>query len=244
MSLLTSASPWTNDNISKKRMPSLRKTLKKQMPIKTDFIEEEDEGSSNSLNSMPSLDEIKVENKQNEERIQKIINAMNEVKENEDGSSLSDFKPLSHPVIKDRNQVLGKEAESEIPRMDNDLLPNNVNRIEKTSGNFSSSQPDLNASSNPYHVRPFSNYGKIYRPPSVSTPSQYYQKFPASQTNNASLTNHKLMEKINYMIHLLEQQQNEKTSNITEEFILYVFLGIFIIFIVDSFSRGNSKYIR
>jgi hypothetical protein len=35
----------------------------------------------------------------------------------------------------------------------------------------------------------------------------------------------------------------EKTANITEEFILYAFLGVFIIFIVDSFSRGG-KYIK
>jgi high-affinity K+ transport system ATPase subunit B len=53
----------------------------------------------------------------------------------------------------------------------------------------------------------------------------------------------KIMEKINYMIHLLEEQQNEKTNNITEEFILYTFLGVFIIFVVDSFSR-SGKYSR
>jgi hypothetical protein len=53
----------------------------------------------------------------------------------------------------------------------------------------------------------------------------------------------KLMEKINYMIHLLEEQQLEKTSNITEEFVLYSFLGVFIIFIVDSFAR-SGKYTR
>jgi hypothetical protein len=53
----------------------------------------------------------------------------------------------------------------------------------------------------------------------------------------------KLMEKINYMIHLLEEQQNEKTNNITEEFILYTFLGVFIIFVVDSFAR-SGKYTR
>ena len=45
------------------------------------------------------------------------------------------------------------------------------------------------------------------------------------------------------MIHLLEEQRTEKTSNITEEFILYTFLGVFIIFVVDSFAR-SGKYIR
>ena len=45
------------------------------------------------------------------------------------------------------------------------------------------------------------------------------------------------IDKLNYMIHLLEEKQDEKTNNVTEEVILYSFLGVFIIFIVDSFSR-------
>ena len=56
-------------------------------------------------------------------------------------------------------------------------------------------------------------------------------------------TDNKLMEKINYMIHLLEEQQSEKTANVMEEFILYVFLGVFVIFTVDAFSR-SGKYTR
>ena len=45
------------------------------------------------------------------------------------------------------------------------------------------------------------------------------------------------------MINLLEEQQDEKTNNVTEEVVLYSFLGVFIIFIVDSFSRVG-KYVR
>jgi hypothetical protein len=52
-----------------------------------------------------------------------------------------------------------------------------------------------------------------------------------------------LMTKLNYMINLLEQSQDEKTNNVTEEIILYCFLGIFIIFVVDSFVRVG-KYVR
>ena len=52
-----------------------------------------------------------------------------------------------------------------------------------------------------------------------------------------------LLEKLNYMITLLEQQQDDRTNNVTEEVILYSFLGIFIIFIVDSFARVG-KYVR
>lgn len=52
-----------------------------------------------------------------------------------------------------------------------------------------------------------------------------------------------LFKKINYMISLLEDQQDEKTNTITEEVILYSFLGIFIIFIADTFVRAG-KYVR
>jgi hypothetical protein len=55
--------------------------------------------------------------------------------------------------------------------------------------------------------------------------------------------NNQLISKLNYIIHLLEEQHNEKTNHITEELILYLFLGIFIIFVLDSFARA-SKYIR
>lgn len=52
-----------------------------------------------------------------------------------------------------------------------------------------------------------------------------------------------LLKKLNYMITLLEDQQDEKTNNVTEEVILYSFLGIFIIFIADTFVRAG-KYTR
>jgi hypothetical protein len=56
-------------------------------------------------------------------------------------------------------------------------------------------------------------------------------------------SNDVLLNKINYMINLLEDQQDERTNNVTEEVVLYSFLGIFIIFVVDSFARVG-KYTR
>ena len=52
-----------------------------------------------------------------------------------------------------------------------------------------------------------------------------------------------LLEKINYMIYLLEQQKKEKSKHTTEEFVLYSFLGVFVIYIADSFAR-SGRYIR
>jgi hypothetical protein len=65
----------------------------------------------------------------------------------------------------------------------------------------------------------------------------------AAAANNVYGTNDIIMQKINYMINLLEEQQDEKTNNVTEEVVLYSFLGIFIIFVVDSFARVG-KYTR
>ena len=69
------------------------------------------------------------------------------------------------------------------------------------------------------------------------------QKFNAVNNSNIEYDNNKLLTKLDYIIHLLEEQHNEKTNHITEELILYLFLGIFIIFVLDSFARA-SKYIR
>ena len=52
-----------------------------------------------------------------------------------------------------------------------------------------------------------------------------------------------LMKKMEKILYLLEAQQDEKTGHVTEELILYSFLGVFIIFIVDSFARAG-KYVR
>ena len=68
----------------------------------------------------------------------------------------------------------------------------------------------------------------------------YYNQM--SQHNTGGNQNH-LIEKLNYMIELLEEQKNEQTGHIMEELILYAFLGIFIIFIIDSFARAG-KYTR
>jgi hypothetical protein len=62
------------------------------------------------------------------------------------------------------------------------------------------------------------------------------------QSNNNSYED-PIMAKLNYMTSLLEQNQDERTSNVFEEVILYSFLGIFVIFIVDSFTRVG-KYVR
>ena len=77
-----------------------------------------------------------------------------------------------------------------------------------------------------------------------SNPSnRLYHRMNYEQASNVAPSQDVLLQKINYMITLLEDQQDEKTNNVTEEVVLYSFLGIFIIFIVDSFAKVG-KYVR
>lgn len=66
---------------------------------------------------------------------------------------------------------------------------------------------------------------------------QHYQSVESNDSNQV------LIEKLNYMINLLEEQQDQKTGSVTEEVVLYSFLGVFIIFVVDSFAKVG-KYTR
>jgi len=68
-----------------------------------------------------------------------------------------------------------------------------------------------------------------------------YHSSETSSSNNDS--NQVLIEKLNYMINLLEEQQDQKLGSVTEEVVLYSFFGVFIIFVVDSFTK-IGKYTR
>ena len=62
---------------------------------------------------------------------------------------------------------------------------------------------------------------------------------PASYPN----TNNDLLKRLDKILYLLEEEKNDQSHLITEELILYVFLGVFIIYVLDSFVRAG-KYVR
>jgi hypothetical protein len=74
--------------------------------------------------------------------------------------------------------------------------------------------------------------------------SQLNRQQGQNETNYYSTdSNQVLIDKLNYVINLLEENQDKRTNNVTEEVVLYSFLGVFMIFIVDSFARVG-KYVR
>jgi hypothetical protein len=89
----------------------------------------------------------------------------------------------------------------------------------------------------------YSNFNDSYKTNLDYLNTQYQNESLNNSGPNATYNNTQLLSKLDYIIHLLEEQHNEKTNHITEELILYLFLGIFIIFVLDSFARA-SKYIR
>ena len=80
----------------------------------------------------------------------------------------------------------------------------------------------------------------------IPSPKNYYSSKSSDFSTNSYVqndSNQVLIEKLNYMINLLEEQQDQKTGSVTEEVVLYSFLGVFIIFVIDSFTKVG-KYVR
>ena len=76
--------------------------------------------------------------------------------------------------------------------------------------------------------------------------SDYYKNYlknVEANRNLESISNNELLKKLDNILYLLEDQNEERNSYVTEELILYVFLGIFIIYVLDSFVRVG-KYTR
>ena len=237
MSLIMSASPWNNhDASSKKRVSTMRKTIKKSLATAEEDNEQEIEAP------LTTFEEDQQKNTDREERVSKLLNNMSSVLQENDGNKLADFQPIPLPDMQKRTDTetstYGRNGEDNLPPLPNHLQLQPPKVISDTSS-FSPSSRDLGKSSSMIPQDPYSNYRKIYEPSRMRVQNRFEQPHLSS----SMIPNDKFMEKINYMIYLLEQQQNEKTSNITEEFILYTFLGIFIIFVVDSFAR-TGKYIR
>jgi hypothetical protein len=148
-----------------------------------------------------------------------------------------------------------------IPTMPAFTMNQTPNEDEDNENTYSASPIDYLRSS-PSSPTMFSDYLSSYSssnyvvPPNLSQysyptmrpstkASEIEQMFSmdSASTIEGDRTQQILLEKINYMIYLLEQQKKEKNKHTTEEFVLYSFLGVFVIYIADSFAR-SGRYIR
>jgi hypothetical protein len=238
-SLITSASEWINDdNLNKKRTPTIRRNTKQRINLQgmgepDDYLTQSNQQIDNFKNSEPmSINDVQLAAQDRNTRVTELLDKITSADTDTDNKKLSNFNPISHPSInvkKDMND--NTEVRNYIPQFPSYL----------EASNNSKSQPN-NYTGDDSKINKLSNYSISYDAP-VKLQNNNQPYYANMGLNNTMPRDDKLMEKINYMIHLLEEQQLEKTSNITEEFVLYTFLGVFIIFIVDSFAR-SGKYTR
>ena len=156
------------------------------------------------------------------QKVKQFLNSMNIKQWNnddEDDDNLADFKSMEPLPPPDITNFPDDKQEDQNFNLNN---PEQIQQLQVPAS--------YNHLENPENLKEsYKNY------------INYYTKAASSGALNH--TDDKLMEKLNYMIHLLEENKDEKTDNVTEELILYMFLGIFIIFIVDGFARAG-KYSR
>lgn len=221
MSLAMYASDFNNENmennpIQKKRENMRNKTLKRRDPIK----------SNANINVL-------------KKRIQ-----YDDGEDDEDEGNLTNFQPLQPP-----NSVgMERMSNSNIPHESTEYDMGHQEMSQGMNGHQINNQQNL-----PYGQVGSEEQQQQQQEGFTQLPSeyakQYYQQYVPyfNQSSDDSSPNgvnkDELLTKLNQIIYLLEEQQDEKTGHVTEELILYSFLGIFIIFIVDSFARVG-KYVR
>jgi hypothetical protein len=179
--------------------------------------------------------------------LEKIHN--NSIVDDDNNNNLGEFNPPPMPNSSGVDKTIATEQIHKASKQNNDFM-------FKTLG--SAPHPNYEGGNN-LDLNDYNNYGdskkieeyykKVLPGYNASQIKNTYNAPYGIQNNNMSYNRDNnsesdvLLQKLNYMIHLLEEKQDERTNNVTEEVVLYSFLGIFIIFVIDSFARVG-KYVR
>lgn len=161
-------------------------------------------------------------------------------------SEMGDFNPPSPPQSSGVQNTIMKEHERQQQQPGDQSPDDEVNMDNLSDKSFAED----------YYRKMIPNYGNGHqgrnRTNNMFAAQDYYRQqsyapsyegAPYIRPPMSTGREGDMMEKLNYMINLLEESQDERTGSVTEEVILYSFLGIFIIFIADSFARVG-KYTR
>jgi len=187
----------------------------------------------------------------NTEKVLSVLQSIQNLPEQQ--NDLADFSPLPPPQSMGVQSTISREGKnaSTASSMGSNLSSNLMNEgsdVNQSSTYNVYSEDHNQNSAEDYYKRFIPNYESMYSTTPYNMPS--YKQSNSTRSNSGPMSNggpmsnqDVLIEKLNYMIHLLEEQQDERTNTVTEEVVLYSFLGVFIIFIVDAFSRVG-KYTR
>ena len=258
MSLLSYSSPWTSDSTdrtdnstSRKRTPtmggvnSVRKTIKVRPNYDsvTDQYEaysSVDSANSRNSNKMPETFEDNDANQT--ERNTKINSILNKITSFSTYDKLGDFNPMPYPTNITKKNPEQIVADERVNNGENPLMPKLLNPLATPTKQSNTPVSNYYRASEP-GTSQYASYRDAYGKEGLSgmVKEPYYAKMGISKGDGNG--NDKVMDRLNYMTQMLESLQMEKTNHITEEFVLYCLLGVFMIYIVDGFSRGG-KYVR
>ena len=98
---------------------------------------------------------------------------------------------------------------------------------------------------NSEYINFYQQQAKRYNDSMQSTNTQYMfnNNLSSPYGNNNTISNSELKQKLDNILYLLEEQKSEQTKLVNEELILYLFLGVFVIFVLDSFVKVG-RYTR
>ena len=184
-------------------------------------------------------------NKYNYEKVNSVLQSIHNNSSSENTEDdLDDFNPPPPPESSGgQKRILTENMQTISTSLGNQPKPNYDSSSKLDLNNFNANYGD-SKSSEDYYRKVMPVFNSSHEDYLNNHNKQYYQQYSHTQsTNNSNIDNNILLQKLNHMIHLLEERQDEKTNNVTEEVVLYSFLGIFIIFVCDSFARVG-KYVR
>ena len=223
--------------LNNKPPSSLNKTLKKKNVA---FDETATNSTDNTKNKITSLGSLMSKIHDNNEDDDLYSNTNYQANTIDESISSSLTNSLNSELAKIQKM---REAGNNLPQnkfLDNLNNPTNpTNPSNPSNPSNPNNSASLDNSSRENNV--LGNYNST-----KNNLSNYNESYNSSSYNSEpvfNFDNNKLLAKLDYIIHLLEEQHNEKTNHITEELILYLFLGLFILFVLDSFARA-SKYHR
>lgn len=188
-------------------------------------------------------------------KVQNVMRAMNSIEQmgmgDQNESGLADFRPPPMPEIMRVPPSNSNSSESMTNRNGIRVSDANSNKYRNSPSSVETytASPSSSKLDDANSLGMFSSYRSAYD--AKRSPDSDFLKnaFGAGNKGNLyeSMTNYtpgtgspssdKVLEKLNNIMYILEEQKNDRTNNVIPEVILYAYVGVFIIFICDTFVR-------
>ncbi len=166
---------------------------------------------------------------------------------------MSSLAFYASPVDYRNNDLENKiNSEKKLDKQALQMLQNNFSKSTETYSESSISDMHKNLKADndnelfKFYNNELNNTNEKVNPPPIIKTDQYLlieDQSNIEKYNKRPSGNQDVIEKLNRMIEMFEEQKEIKTSKKNEEIVLYCFLGVFTIYIIDSFV-SIGKYSR